>query len=105
MCRKVHGALFVIFSDVSDDAFEIERGADNLSVFESSPGNGRYFCKTCSSVIYNKMPGSSVIFILTGTLDDSAHPGHLEGKERHIFWGSRAPWMEMSDDLPKADEY
>ena len=97
--------MFVTFSDVSDDAFEIERGADSLSVFESSPGNGRCFCKTCSSVIYNKMPGSSVIFILTGTLDDSAHPGHLEGKERHIFWGSWALWMDMSDDLPKADEY
>ena len=105
VCRKVHGAMFVTFSDVPDDAFGIEQGAGNLSVFESSPGNGRYFCKTCSSVIYTKMPDLPLTFVSTGTLDEGAHPGHAVGKESHIFWGSKAPWLAMADDLPKADEY
>ena len=105
ICRNVHGALFVTTSNVPEDAFEIERGAENLSVFESSPGSGRYFCKTCSCVIYAKIPDSPVTFVSTGTLDDGAHPGHGDGKESHIFWGSKVPWFEPGDDLPKADEY
>ena len=44
-------------------------------------------------------------FVSTGTLDDGAHPGHGDGKESHIFWGSKVPWFEPGDDLPKADEY
>ncbi len=105
MCRKVHGALFATFSAIPADAFRIDRGADNLTAFESSPGNPRRFCKSCGSQIYTMMPGDSTAYILTGTLDDGAHPGHPVGKERHIFVASKVPWYELTDDLPKIEEF
>ena len=35
------------------------------------------------------------------TFDDD--PGMYPG--RHIFTGSKAPWFEITDDLPQNDEY
>ena len=45
------------------------------------------------------------VYFSTATLDEGAHPGHPESAEGHIFWGSKVPWFDSRDDLPKADEY
>ena len=39
--------------------------------------------------------------VAMGTLDQD--PG--KGPESHIFVGSKAPWHEITDDLPQYDEY
>jgi len=42
----------------------------------------------------------SELGIALGTLDDD--PGIRP--ERHIYVGSKAPWFEITDDLPQHDE-
>lgn len=104
MCRKIHGAVMVTFSIVPKDKFAVEKGRENLAVFESSPPVHRHFCKTCGCHLFildDKHP--EVVEYSTGTLDGGAHPGHADGAIRHIYYKFKVPWFEVNDDLPKAE--
>ena len=106
MCRKAHGAAFVSFSVVADDAFQIDQGEDDLIAYESSPGTRRMFCHACGSHVMDlaeSMRGRR--FLMLGTLDPGADPGHDRAHEKHIFWESRASWYEVKDELPKCEGY
>ncbi len=48
------------------------------------------------------LPDSSVVYLPAGPLE-----GDLGGlkPQAHIFVGSKAPWYEITDDLPQYDEY
>ena len=106
MCRKVHGAVFVSFSEVPADKFTIEKGESNLANYDSSPGNHRRFCKTCGGhVVTTDDDLPDIVHLSTGTLDDGAHPGHPDGTESHIFVGSKVPWYEIHDGLLQTEEY
>jgi hypothetical protein len=47
------------------------------------------------------VPGEEKLYIAAGTLDDD--PGTR--LQAHIFVASKAPWVEITDDLPQFDEY
>jgi hypothetical protein len=98
MCRKAHGAAFGTYSRVKRDAFRIVSGAEHIKTFASSQGITRTFCDTCGSTlqyISASKPGSFALAL--GTLDDD--PGVRPVS--HIFVGSKAPWYEITDDLPQ----
>jgi hypothetical protein len=40
---------------------------------------------------------------MPGTLDGGVHPGAPD-KERHIFVGSKLPWLHLDNVLPQSDE-
>jgi hypothetical protein len=99
MCRKAHGALFASFGVYGHEAVTIDRGADGLCAYESSAGTHREFCGRCGCQLFNridKWPGQ--VFVLLGTLDLGALPGHDPRVERHIFWDSRVTWYDVGDD-------
>ena len=58
------------------------------------------FCPTCGSGMPRLDPERGVAVIPFGSLDDD--PGR--GAEDHIFIASKAPWYEITDDLPRFDE-
>jgi hypothetical protein len=61
----------------------------------------RVFCPVCGSnllFVFKGMPDK--LWIAAGSLDDD--PG-LRPRS-HIFVGSKAPWHEISDELPSFDE-
>lgn len=102
MCRKIHGAIFVTFAVVPADGIAIEKGADRLATFESSPGTRRQFCRRCGGQLFctvESRPG--IVYFTPATLDGGAHPGHPVERERHIYVGSKVPWYEIADDLPR----
>jgi hypothetical protein len=73
-------------------------GAELMSSWESSPGIHRYFASCCGSPIYKKpddVPG--LIGFRLGTLDSD--PGQTA--ELHFSVGSKAPWVELNDALPR----
>lgn len=98
-CRKAHGSGFATYVASPADAFRL-RGADAVARFESSQGFARCFCRHCGSVV----PGDAFdgrIFSPAGNfLDD---PGARPAA--HIFTGSKAPWLEIADDLARFDTY
>lgn len=104
MCRKVHGASYATYAVAPKQAVRITKGAENLSRFDSSAGTSRYFCKGCGCQIYidvAERPESR--WYTPGTLDNPVHPGAAD-RERHIYVGSKLPWLHLDDVLPRADE-
>jgi hypothetical protein len=101
MCRKHHGAAFVTFVGVNTADFRWVKGEDLLEHYQSSPGHTRAFCRVCGSSLPDPDPGATDFYLPAGTLDDD--PGARPAG--HIFVGSKAPWVEISDELPQFDEY
>ncbi len=106
ICRKCQGAAYLAYASIPRAGFRLLSGEEYLKTFDSSPSLHRRFCGTCGAHIYGDMDAyPDTVSLSVGTLDDGADPGGREGKERHIFWGSRIGWYEPGDDLPRLEEY
>jgi hypothetical protein len=100
MCRKAHGAAFATYVGAAEGGFRWLRGEEAINRYESSPGTFRAFCGRCGSVV----PGPAVggrVFVPAGCLDDD--PGARP--VAHIFAGSKAPWVEIADALPRFEAF
>ncbi len=96
-CRKASGASFATNASVPAGSFRFVVGGDLLREWESSPGIRRCFCGRCGSQILKRKDASpESIRLRLGTLDTD--PGVKPSK--HIFVGSKAAWLEITDDLP-----
>lgn len=101
LCRKAQGAAFRSRARVSAKDFRWVQGEELVTYFESSPGNHRGFCRVCGSPIINCSDNDQSLYGLAlGTLDDD--PGVRP--KVHVFVGSKAPWFEITDDLPQFPE-
>jgi hypothetical protein len=102
MCRKAHGAAFGTYTRVQRSDFRLLSGEDQIGSYASTPGITRTFCKRCGSTLQFVRADRPASFALAlGTLDDD--PGIRP--EQHIFVGSKAPWVEISDQLPQRKAY
>lgn len=103
MCRKHSGAAFLSAIGVPANELHWLKGEDQLARYQSSPGGIRFFCRVCGSTMAGGPadPNSDTIWIMMGTLDDD--PGIRPSY--HIFVGSKAPWFEITDELPSFHEY
>jgi len=101
MCRKANGAPFEIGAPVPLANFKLIKGGDLIQVYESSPGTRRAFCRVCGSRAPSESSDGKFYFIPAGLLDD--HPGVKPAL--HMFVGSKAPWWEITDDLPQFEEW
>lgn len=105
-CRKQHGAAFRSRVRVRIEDFKWLQGEELVKYYESSPGFRRGFCGNCGSPIINR-PGPGYKFAASefgvplGILDGD--PGVRP--EQHVFVRSKAPWFEITDDLPQHPEY
>ena len=100
MCRKAHGAAFATYATVDPTNFRWITGEQLVSLYESSPNSGRMFCSVCGSIIGGAENGK-IISVTLGTIDGD--PGVTP--RSHIFVGSKAPWHDITDDLPQFDEW
>ena len=100
MCRKEHGSAFATYATVDPDRFRWMSGGDEVTRYESSPGEDRIFCRICGSTL-GGMTDGRVAAITLGTVDGD--PGIRP--RSHIFVASKANWHEIDDDLPKFEEW
>jgi hypothetical protein len=100
MCRKAHGSAFATYVGTQAKGLRWLRGGESVGRYESSPGFHRAFCTRCGSVVPGD-PAGELAFVPAGTLD--ADPGLRP--QGHIFVGSKAPWHEITDALPRFDVY
>jgi hypothetical protein len=98
MCRKAHGAAFGTYGRVQRAEFRLLSGEDLIARYRSSPGIDRTFCSRCGSTLQFAPEDRPESFgLAVGTLDDD--PGHRP--ILHIWVGSKAPWLEITDELPQ----
>lgn len=95
-CRKAHGAAFSSVASVDDQDFQVF-GRDQLSVFESSPGKHRYFCKNCGTQVYAKREHTDHVILRLGSLDSEPNSREVG----HIWLEDKASWYQLSADLPQ----
>ncbi len=98
MCRRIHGAAFATYGALPRENFQWTSGADAVKRYRSSTTLERTFCSICGSTlqaILEKEP--DVLYLALGTTDGDpqCRPSF------HIFVESRAPWHEITDDLPQ----
>jgi hypothetical protein len=72
-----------------------------LTRYESSPGTFRCFCSRCGSPLVSFFDvDANTAGLPLGALDDD--PGVRPGC--HLYVASKAPWYEITDELPRFDE-
>ncbi len=101
MCRKAHSAAFRSRARVNTSDFKWIQGEELVTYFESSPGNHRGFCGVCGSPLLSRFDHNPSVFSLPlGTLDDEPKIKPV----LHAFVGSKAPWFDITDNLPQFQE-
>jgi hypothetical protein len=99
-CRAATGSAFKPFAGIELDKLEITDGVDALLVFGEEDLNDTR-CGVCGSLLFSVVRDGAYVHVAMGTLVDA--PGIRP--TGHIFVGSKAPWFEISDDLPQFEEY
>src|SRR5262249_14449684 len=100
-CRKASGAAFASNASVPTEAFRFVSGAELLREGESSPGKRRCFCGRCGSPILKRNDDHpESVRLRLGTLDNDPRIK----PSRNIFTGSKAPWFDITDSLPRFNE-
>ena len=110
-CRKQHGAAFRSRVRVAAQDFRWLEGEHLIKFYESLRGYQRGFCRECGSPIINRagpnwkppaeFPVSAPQYgVALAVLDDPPVQPQC-----HTFVASKAPWFEITDDLPQYEGY
>jgi hypothetical protein len=102
-CRRTTGSAFKPIAGVTPDEFSVMSGEDRLFRHGAPDGIHDMHCRTCGSLVYSWIAenGTVKVHIPMGTLID---PPSMK-PSMHIFVGSKAPWYEILDDLPRFDGF
>ena len=101
ICRKTLGAAFGDYARVEASEFKWLSGQETIAKFESSASVYRASCKKCGSPLGGIDANNKLLWATLGTINGD--PGVRP--KAHIFVGSRAPWYEITDNLPQFDEW
>ncbi len=99
-CRRATGSAFKAFAGIQREKLVVTKGNADLMIY-GQPDNHDAHCGICGSLLYSLVRDAAWVHVTMGTLVDapSIRPTH------HIFVGSKAPWYEITDDLPKYDGF
>ena len=98
-CRAATGAAFKPFAAIEREKLELTEGGDRLFV-HGEPDLNDTRCADCGSLLFSVVRDGAYVHVALGSLVDmpSIRP------TAHIYVGSKAPWYEITDDLPQFDE-
>jgi hypothetical protein len=99
-CRAATGSAFKAFAGIARDKLELTAGVDALLIVGEDDQNDTR-CASCGSLLFSVVRDGAYVHVAMGSLVDAPSIRPNE----HIFVGSRAPWFEITDDLPRFDEY
>ena len=101
-CRRATGTAFAAYARVPRAGFNWISGEKLITNYQSSQGVFRCFCGQCGSPLGGIVgDGNKLDWVALGAVtgDPAVRP------EAHIFAGSKAPWHEVTDDLPQFEEW
>jgi hypothetical protein len=99
-CRAATGSAFKPFAGIEREKLELTDGVDQLLVFGEDDLNDTR-CGACGSLLFSVVRDGAYVHVALGSLVD---PPSIS-PTGHIFVGSKAPWYEITDDLPQHEEY
>jgi len=99
-CRRANGSAFHAGAACRQSKFRWLQGENLVRQYRSPSGYTTCFCPSCGSPLPMLIPDGEYAILPVGTLDGD--PGSRA--IHHIFFGSRAAWDEMLDDLPHYHE-
>ena len=99
-CRAATGSAFKPFAGIEREKLELTDGPDALLIVGEEDLNDTR-CRACGSLLFSVVRDGAYVHVALGSLVDapSIRPTH------HIFVGSKAPWFEITDDLPQFEEH
>jgi hypothetical protein len=99
-CRAATGSAFKSFAGIEKEKLTITAGHEAVAVFGEDLLNDTR-CAACGSFLFSVVRDGEYVHVAMGSLVDAPTIRPTE----HIFVGSKAPWFEITDDLPQHDEY
>lgn len=99
-CRAATGSAFKAFAGIERDKLELTDGLDSVLVFGEKDLNHTR-CGACGSFLFSVVRNGAYLHVAMGSLVDAPSIRPTE----HIFVGSKAPWFDITDDLPQFEEY
>ena len=99
-CRAATGTAFKAFAGIERDRLQITDGSDRLLVVGEEELNDTR-CEACGSLLFSVVRDGAYVHVAMGSLVDAP----TIRPTAHIFVGSKAPWFEITDDLPQFEEY
>jgi hypothetical protein len=99
-CRAATGSAFKAMAGIEREKLTVTSGEEQLLLI-GEPDWHDARCRECASLLYSLVNQGTYVHVAMGSLIDapSIRPTH------HIFVGSKAPWFEITDDLPQHEEY
>ena len=97
-CRAATGSAFKAFAGIEREKLTVTSGLEEIAVFGEEDLNDTR-CGSCGSFLFSVV--GARVHVAMGSLVDAPTIRPAE----HIFVGSKAPWFEITDDLPQFDEY
>jgi hypothetical protein len=99
-CRAATGSAFKPFAGIRRDKLTLLTDADALQIVGSDELNDTR-CASCGSLLFSVVRDGEYVHVTLGSFIDtpSIRP------TAHIFVGSKAPWFEITDDLPQFDQH
>jgi hypothetical protein len=95
-CRAATGSAFKPFAGIERQKLELTHGQDALLVCGDESLNDTR-CGVCGSLLFSVVRDGAYVHVALGSLVDAPSIRPAE----HIFVGSKAPWFEITDDLPQ----
>ncbi len=97
-CRRATGSAFKAMAGIETDALTISRGEEFIRKYGDDAGHDAH-CGACGSLLYSLVREGAFVHVAMGTLvdDPTIRPAS------HIFVGSKARWVEITDALPQFD--
>ena len=99
-CRAATGSAFKPFAGIERERLEVTSGADRLLIVGEENANDTR-CSRCGSLLFSVVRDGAYVHVALGSLVDVPRIR----PSAHIFVGSKAPWFEITDDLPQFEEY
>jgi len=102
LCRKAQGSAFATNGNIDSKGFKFISGESELTGYESSPGQIKYFCKNCGPPIISKNDSApNKVRVRLGVIESDI----TERPTAHIFATSKANWEDIEGDLPQYENY
>jgi len=95
-CRAATGSAFKAMAGIEREKLEFTNGQDALLIVGTDDENHTR-CAACGSLLLSVVRDGAYVHVALGSLVDSPSIR----PSAHIFVGSKAPWFEITDDLPQ----